>query len=285
MIRRTVGGEDGMELNIQRLTKEFASVKAVNEVTLRIPREQMVGIIGRSGAGKSTLLRMINRLIGPTEGKITFGSTEITALRGRKLLEWRARCAMIFQQFNLVKRLDVFTNVLIGRLNYHRTLPSLMKCFSREERAMAIQALDRVEITDQALQRVDTLSGGQQQRVAIARALLQKPEIILADEPIASLDLRSATMVMNTLQRINREDGIMVIASLHNLSTARNYCDRIIGIAHGRIVFDSVPADLTAEKIFEIYGMEEAPEELNEAANHRPVRTPFNPAVGVPAVS
>jgi phosphonate transport system ATP-binding protein len=274
-----------MELNIDKLTKQFASVKAVNDVTLRIPERQMVGILGRSGAGKSTLLRMINRLIPPTEGEITFGPTEITTLHGRKLLEWRARCAMIFQQFNLVKRLDVFTNVLIGRLNYHRTLPSLMKCFSRDERAMAIHALERVEITSQALQRVDTLSGGQQQRVAIARALVQEPEIILADEPIASLDLRSGTMVMNTLQRINRQDGITVIASLHSLATARTYCDRIIGMAHGRVIFDGTPADLTSEKIFEIYGMEETQEEWNEGATPRTVRTQFKPVMGVPAVS
>jgi phosphonate transport system ATP-binding protein len=171
---------------------------------------------------------------------------------------------MIFQQFNLVKRLDVFTNVLIGRLSYHGTFPSLLKWFSRQERAMAISALERVEILNQALQRVDTLSGGQQQRVAIARALLQQPEVILADEPIASLDLRSATMVMDTLQRINREDGITVIASLHNLATARAYCDRIIGMAEGKVVFDGAPSVLTPEMVCAIYGVEGAREELGE---------------------
>ena len=185
-------------------------------------------------------------------------------MRGRKLREWRTRCAMIFQQFNLVKRLDVFTNVLIGRLSYHRTLPSLLKCFSRQEQAMAISALERVEILDQALQRVDTLSGGQQQRVAIARALLQQPEVILADEPIASLDLRSATMVMDTLQRINREDGITVIASLHNLATARAYCDRIVGMAGGKVVFDGEPSLLTPESVCCVYGVEGAREEWGE---------------------
>jgi phosphonate transport system ATP-binding protein len=266
-----------MGLKIESVCKHFGSVAAVDGVALEIPEGQMVGIIGRSGAGKSTLLRMINRLLNPTRGSIRFRDTEITGLRGRKLLEWRTRCAMIFQQFNLVKRLDVFTNVLIGRLSYHGTLPSLLKWFSRQERAMAISALERVEILDQALQRVDTLSGGQQQRVAIARALLQEPEIILADEPIASLDLRSATMVMNTLQRINREDGITVIASLHNLATARSYCDRIIGMSEGRVVFDGAPAELTPEIVCVIYGVEGAREELGEMVACSPKATSVRP--------
>jgi phosphonate transport system ATP-binding protein len=253
-----------MGLKIERLSKHFGSMAAVDGVALEIPEGQMVGIIGRSGAGKSTLLRMINRLLDPTRGRIQFRETDVTSLRGNKLLEWRTRCAMIFQQFNLVKRIDVFTNVLIGRLSYHRTLPSLLKWFSRQERAMAISALERVEILDQALQRVDTLSGGQQQRVAIARALLQQPEVVLADEPIASLDLRSATMVMDTLQRINREDGITVIASLHNLATARTYCDRIIGMAEGKVVFDGCPSMLTPEIVCAVYGVEGAREELGE---------------------
>ena len=275
-----------MGLTIDRVSKQFGSVAAVDGVALDIPEGQMVGIIGRSGAGKSTLLRMINRLLDPSRGGIRFRETEITSLRGRRLLEWRTRCAMIFQQFNLVKRLDVFTNVLIGRLSYHRTLPSLLKRFSKQERAMAISALERVEIVDQALQRVDTLSGGQQQRVAIARALLQQPEMILADEPIASLDLRSATMVMDTLQRINREDGITVIASLHNLATARTYCDRIIGMAEGKVVFDGAPSLLTPEIVCAIYGVEGAREELGEVVACMPPEPSMRPVLNsVPAVS
>jgi len=274
-----------MGLAIQQVSKMFGALKAVNGVTLRIPEGQMVGIIGRSGAGKSTLLRMVNRLVDPSQGQIHYRDQEITLLRGPSLREWRTKCAMIFQQFNLVKRLDVFTNVLIGRLNYHGTIPSLLKRFSRQERAMAIKALERVEISDQALQRVDTLSGGQQQRVAIARALLQGPKIILADEPIASLDLRSATLVMHTLQRINREDGITVIASLHDLATARCYCDRIIGMAHGNVVFDSRPEDLTAEKVCEIYGMEEAQDDFNSGFGENKIKAPLNPALGMPAAS
>jgi phosphonate transport system ATP-binding protein len=276
-----------MNLKLERISKYFGCRAAVDGVSLEIHAGQMLGIIGRSGAGKSTLLRMINRLLDPTGGEIRFGDMEITSLRGRKLLDWRTRCAMIFQQFNLVKRLDVFTNVLIGRLSYHRTLPSLMKRFSRQERVMAIQALERVDIVDQALQRVDTLSGGQQQRVAIARALLQQPDILLADEPIASLDMRSAAMVMNTLQRINREDGITVIASLHNLATARAYCDRIVGMTQGAVVFDGSPASLTPEIVCSIYGVEQAREELGETiANSLPGTPSFHPVLdSLPAVS
>jgi phosphonate transport system ATP-binding protein len=275
-----------MGLFLKQVSKEFGSLKAVNEVTLRIAEGQMVGIIGRSGAGKSTLLRMINRLVDPSGGRILFRDQEITGLKGKRLLEWRAKCAMVFQQFNLVKRLDVFTNVLIGRLSYHRTLPSLLKRFSKRERGMAISALERVEIMDQALQRVDTLSGGQQQRVAIARALLQEPEMILADEPIASLDLRSAAMVMDTLKRINREDGITVIASLHNLATARAYCDRIIGMAEGKVLFDGVPSLLTQEILCTIYGVEGAREELGEMVSGPPRETALPPVLdSLPAVS
>jgi phosphonate transport system ATP-binding protein len=175
-------------LRTDRLAKHFGSTVAVDDVTVRLPAGQMVGIIGRSGAGKSTLLRLINRLIEPTHGAIHYRDIDITALKGGHLRAWRARCAMVFQQFNLVNRLDVLTNVLIGRLSYHWTLPTLVQCFSAAERARAIRALQRLELLPQALQRADTLSGGQQQRVAIARALVQEPEIILADEPIASRD-------------------------------------------------------------------------------------------------
>lgn len=268
-----------MTLTIRAITKRFGVISAVDRVTLDIPAGQMIGIIGRSGAGKSTLLRLINRLLDPNEGTISFKDTEVSRLRGRNLLEWRARCAMIFQQFNLVKRLDVLTNVLVGRLSYHGTIPSLFRCFSSQERAMAIHALDRVEIADQALKRVDALSGGQQQRVAIARALLQQPEIILADEPIASLDFRSATVVMDTLKRINREDGITVVASLHHLATARGYCDRIIGMADGQVVFDGTPGELTAEQICAVYGVEGAREELDKTITCPPTKPVVQPPV------
>jgi phosphonate transport system ATP-binding protein len=251
-------------LRLAQLTKRFGPTVAVDNVTLDIPPGQMVGVIGRSGAGKSTLLRLINRLLEPTHGSVHFKGLNITALGGRELRIWRARCAMIFQQFNLVSRLDVLTNVLIGRLSYHWTVPSLLKCFSATERALAIRALERVDLLPQALQRADTLSGGQQQRVAIARALLQEPDIILADEPIASLDLRNANRVMAALRTINREDGLTIICNLHALATARTFCDRVIGMARGQVVFDGRPATLTTETLRQIYEMDEGGEDAYE---------------------
>src|SRR5690554_3638978 len=214
----------------------------------------MVGIIGRSGAGKSTLLRLINRLASSDSGDIVFEGTNVTTLSGKALREWRARCAMVFQQFNLVNRLDVLTNVLIGRIGYLGTLPVMFKHFSTVDRAAAALALDRLDLLPQALQRADTLSGGQQQRVAIARALLQNPKLILADEPIASLDPRNARLVMEALRTINLQDKITVITNLHTLDAARAYCDRIIGMAHGHVVFDGTPDQLTSAMIQQIYG-------------------------------
>ncbi len=243
-------------LKIDGLSKHYSTVKAVDDVSLEIPTGQMVGIIGRSGAGKSTLLRLINRLADPTGGALSCDGVDVTALTGRDLRQWRSRCAMIFQQFNLVNRLDVITNVLIGRVGHRPTLSTLVKKFTVAERALAIQALHRLDMDVQALQRAETLSGGQQQRVAIARALMQEPQILLADEPIASLDPRNATRVMEALQTINREDGITVMVNLHHLDTAQEYCDRIIGMAAGRVVFDGQAKDLTASLAREIYGQE-----------------------------
>lgn len=240
------------------VTKQFGNTVAVNDVSFAVPVGQMVGIIGRSGAGKSTLLRLINRLVEPTSGKITFNGIETTALKGRTLHAWRAKCAMIFQQFNLVPRLDVFTNVLIGRINYRSTLSAIFKMFTQEELALAVLALNRLDMIQQGLQRADTLSGGQQQRVAIARALAQEPEVLLADEPIASLDPRNATLVMDALRSINTMDGITVICNLHTVDTARTYCDRILGMVSGRIVFDGNPAELSDDKIREIYGVNDS---------------------------
>jgi phosphonate transport system ATP-binding protein len=243
-----------MHFRLDNLTREFGSHKAVDSVSIEIPTGQMVGVIGRSGAGKSTLLRMINRLVDPTSGSIRFGDVEVSTLRGAALRNWQRDCAMIFQQFNLVPRLDVLTNVLLGRLNHRSTALSMLNIFSREERLMAIAALERLGIEQTALQAAGTLSGGQQQRVAIARALMQSPKMVLADEPIASLDPLNAKIVMDALRDINEREGITVITNLHTLDTARNYCERIIGMARGRVVFDGSPSELTAEAVHEIYG-------------------------------
>lgn len=269
-------GADNM-LKLDKLTRRFKDTVAVSSANLQIPDGQMVGIIGRSGAGKSTLLRLLNRLIDPSEGQILFGDTDIARLKGRELREWRSNCAMIFQQFNLVGRLDVLTNVMTGRLFDMPSLRAMAQVFTAEERAMAIQALDRLGMAHTALQRAETLSGGQQQRVAIARALAQTPRILLADEPIASLDPLNAKIVMDSLRAINREDGITVICNLHTLDTARQYCDRIIGMQDGRIVFDGTPAQLTIGMAREIYGAE-ADEAFNEAATSTSLTTgPMSP--------
>lgn len=250
-------------LEIEGLTRKFGAKTAVDQVSLRIPDGQMVGVIGRSGAGKSTLLRLINRLAEPTAGSIRYGGTEVSTLSGKALRDWRTKCAMIFQQFNLVGRLDVLTNVLVGRLNHRPTWTSMLRLFTPEERAMAIRTLDRFDLAEQALQRADTLSGGQQQRVAIARALMQEPRIMLADEPIASLDPRNAKVVMDSLRAVNGTDGLTVIVNLHTLDTARQYCDRIVGMFGGRVVFDGTPGQLTPEMVRDIYGVSE--DEIEDA--------------------
>ncbi|WP_018899238.1 phosphonate ABC transporter ATP-binding protein [Rhizobium sp. 2MFCol3.1] len=239
---------------LKNVTRQFGKKIAVDSVTLDIPQGQMVGIIGRSGAGKSTLLRMINRLQEPSSGSIHFNGNEVSGLRGKSLRNWQRDCAMIFQQFNLVPRLDVMTNVILGRLNHRSTVLSLLGVFTREERVQAIAALERLGIEQTALQMAGTLSGGQQQRVAIARALMQAPKMLLADEPIASLDPLNAKIVMDALRDINEREGITVITNLHTLDTARSYCERIVGMAGGRVVFDGKPSELTADAVNEIYG-------------------------------
>ncbi|EHK58291.1 phosphonate ABC transporter ATP-binding protein [Allomesorhizobium alhagi] len=276
-------------LEIRNVTRRFGKTTAVNGVALEIPQGQMVGIIGRSGAGKSTLLRMINRLIDPSHGSIFFAGTEVSGLHGSTLRRWQRDCAMIFQQFNLVPRLDVLTNVLLGRLNHRSTALNLLNIFSREERAMAISALERLDIAQTALQRAGTLSGGQQQRVAIARALMQQPKMILADEPIASLDPLNAKVVMDALRDINLREGITVITNLHTLDTARNYCERIIGMAGGKVVFDGAPEELTREAVRMVYGADSDGAEISEAITSTSIRgekprkiaasAPFKPAL------
>ncbi|TCL08277.1 phosphonate transport system ATP-binding protein [Shimia isoporae] len=251
-------------LTLSNVSKIFGETKAVDTVSLDIAPGQFVGVIGRSGAGKSTMLRLVNRLIDPTSGSISFDGVEITSLRGKALRDWRRDCAMIFQQFNLVDRLDVLTNVLIGCLAEHGFFSSMAMQFTDAERTLALQALDRLDLVPQALQRAGTLSGGQQQRVAIAKALVQQPKIMLADEPIASLDPANATLVMDGLKQINKEDGLTVLVNLHTLDTARAYCDRIIAMRNGRIFFDGTAAQLTDDVVRDIYGTQGL-REFNEA--------------------
>ena len=200
---------------------------------------------------------MINRLIEPTEGTIEFNDTIITDIKGKALRKWRSECAMIFQQFNLVDRLDVLTNVLIGSLGRNYSFLNLFGYFSKEEKINALRNLNRFELTEKSLQRSGTLSGGQQQRVAIARALMQKPKILLADEPISSLDPKNSKRVMDDMLKINREDGITIICNLHSLEIAKKYCDRLIGLSEGEVVFDGKPNELTADISKKLYDLDD----------------------------
>jgi phosphonate transport system ATP-binding protein len=250
-------------LEISGLNKRFGAKLAVANVSLSIREGGFIGVIGRSGAGKSTLLRAINRLSDATSGQILWKGEDVTLLKGSKLAAWRSRCAMIFQQFNLVGRLDVLTNVLMGRLNHTPSWRALLNLWTATDRAIALSSLAQFDIAPLAAQRAEELSGGQQQRVAIARALVQEPELILADEPIASLDPRNTKVVMDGLQRINRHFGLTVLCNLHSLDLARGYCERLIGMAQGRIVFDGTPQELTDAAARELYGIE-----ANEVLEH-----------------
>jgi phosphonate transport system ATP-binding protein len=242
-------------LEIDGLSRRFGEKAAVAEVSLQIEKGSFVGIIGRSGAGKSTLLRLINRLVEPTAGRIVFDGVDVTALRGRQLREWRARAAMVFQQFNLIGRLDVLTNVLMGRLAVVPPWRSMFSMWPDGDKAIALSALEQFDMAALAARRADHLSGGQQQRVAIARALVQEPDIILADEPTASLDPHNTRVVMDALQRINKHFGITVICNLHSLDIARAYCNRLVGMAAGEVVLDCASATLTDVAARELYGI------------------------------
>ncbi len=243
-------------LVIEGLTRRFGATTAVDNISLQVPRGAFVGVIGRSGAGKSTLLRMLNRLQEPSAGRITWNGQDVTALRGAALRAWRSRCAMVFQQFNLSPRLDVLTNVLVGRLDKVPTWRALLRLWPEADQAIALSALEQFGMAGLAAQRAGQLSGGQQQRVAIARAMVQEPEIILADEPVASLDPRNTEMVMEALADINRRYGITVLCNLHSLDLARHYCTRLVGLAAGQLVFDGAPEDLTSDVARRLYGME-----------------------------
>jgi len=264
-------------LVIENLSRHYGERAALESVSLTVRRGSFIGVIGRSGAGKSTLLRMINRLVEPSEGRISWDGVDVTALRGRALQNWRASCAMVFQQFNLSDRLDVLTNVLVGRVNRVPTYRSLLGLWPAEDRAVALSVLEQLDMGALSMQRTGQLSGGQQQRVAIARALVQEPELILADEPIASLDPRNSQAVMDALAGINRRYGITVLCNLHSLDTARAYCDRLVGLAAGRVVFDGAPDALTDAVARELYGLEAA-QVVGAAAGGRAVAGP--PRIG-----
>ena len=225
-------------LEIRNLTKIYNDgTVALRNVSFKVPDGEFLVVIGLSGAGKSTLLRCINRLIDPTEGQILWDGVDITTLQGEDLRNMRRKIGMVFQQFNLVKRSTVLTNVMAGRLGYSPTWRSITNQFDDADRKRAQIALKRMGITDQANKRADELSGGQQQRVGIARALMQEPKLILADEPVASLDPVLAHSILQHLESLNKEDGITIICSLHYLDLVQRYGTSVIGLREGQVVY------------------------------------------------
>jgi phosphonate transport system ATP-binding protein len=243
-------------LRIQNLTKVYpGGTKALNNVSFDVKDGEFLVIIGLSGSGKSTLLRCINRLIEPTEGKVLWDGVDITAASPKDLLRIRRSIGMVFQQFNLVKRSSVLTNVLAGRLGYANPWLSLLGIWSKNDRDRAEKALTRVGIADKVSSRADALSGGQQQRVGIARALMQEPSIVLADEPVASLDPVLSHSILQYLEQLNK-DGITVLCSLHFLDLVHRYATRVIALKDGVKVFEGAPKEIDRAKFKEIYGEE-----------------------------
>ena len=244
-------------LSVENLTKTYDNkVLALDNVSFQVPDKQFLVVIGLSGSGKSTLLRCINRLVEPTSGRIVWNGIDVTAAPQEDLRQIRRRIGMIFQQFNLVTRSSVLTNVLSGRLGYVNPVWSLVNRFPKEDVQRAIQKLERVGIADKAMNRADELSGGQQQRVGIARALMQEPELMLADEPVASLDPVLAHTIMQYLEQINKEDGVTVICSLHFLDLVQRYADRVIALKDGKLVFEGLPHEIDDKRFKAIYGEE-----------------------------
>jgi phosphonate transport system ATP-binding protein len=243
-------------LKIEHLTKVYPNgTVALKDVSFNVEDGEFLVVIGLSGSGKSTLLRCINRLIEPTEGRVIWNDTDITQASAVELRRLRRQIGMVFQQFNLVKRSSVMTNVLSGRLGYANTLASLMGIWPKADRERAIQALERVGIADKAHNRADALSGGQQQRVGIARTLMQEPKLILADEPVASLDPVLSHSILQYLEQLNKE-GITVICSLHFLDLVHRYATRVIALKEGIKVFEGFPREINRAKFKEIYGEE-----------------------------
>jgi len=244
-------------LVVDHLTKiyERGKVLALDDVSVSVEEGEFLVLIGLSGSGKSTLLRCINRLVEPTQGRVVFDGTEVTGLSQRQLRRVRRHIGMIFQQFNLVKRATVLSNVLAGRLGYVPTAMSLIGTFPKRDIDRAQANLEKVGLIEKMYVRADELSGGQQQRVGIARALMQEPRLLLADEPVSALDPATSHSVLNYVEEINK-DGVTVLCSLHFLSLARRFGTRIIALKDGKEMFDGPPEDIDKDKFHEIYGEE-----------------------------
>jgi phosphonate transport system ATP-binding protein len=244
-------------LRVEHLTKVYDDgTVALSDVSFDVPDGQFLAVIGLSGSGKSTLLRCINRLIDPTDGRISWNGEDITAASQEDMRRIRRRIGMVFQHFNLVNRSKVITNVLAGRLGYTSPALAVVNRFSKADRERAMAQLVRVGLEAKAQSRAQELSGGQQQRVGIARAMIQDPQMILADEPVASLDPVLAHSIMQYLEKINKEDGVTVLCSLHFLDLVHRYGERVIALNEGRLVFEGLPKQIDDEKFKDIYGQE-----------------------------
>ena len=244
-------------LQIENLSKIYDDgTIALKDVSFEVPDGEFLVVLGLSGAGKSTLLRCINRLIEPTEGRIIWNGKDITAVSRDELRQIRCHIGMIFQEFNLVERSSVITNVLSGRLGYVKPWLSILNRFPKKEIDRALKNLERVGIADLANKRADELSGGQRQRVGIARALMQEPHLMLADEPVASLDPVLSHSILRYLEQLNKEDGITVVCSLHFLDLVRRYASHVVGLKDGQVVFKGLPEEITDQRFKEIYGKE-----------------------------
>ena len=241
--------------NVQKIYPNGTA--ALKNVDLKIEQGEFVAIIGLSGAGKSTLIRCINKMHDISSGTLTVNDTNVSTLKGKEIRNFRKKIGMIFQSFNLITRSNVLKNVLVSSVPDLKGWRKLLGIFTKEDKIQALDALDKVGILDKAYIRVDQLSGGQQQRVALARTLARNPEIILADEPVASLDPVTAKSVMNDLNRINQETNVTILLNIHHVELALEYCDRVIGIRQGRVVYDGSSDKITQETLDEIYGRNE----------------------------
>ena len=242
-------------IKLENVSKTYSNgYTALKNINLTINDGDFVCIIGLSGAGKSTLIRTINKMHSITSGTLMIDDKDISSATGKELRNIRKNIGMIFQSFNLVKRSSVYNNVLSGRVGYHSTFDCIFHLYSKEEKMLALQSLDKLGILDKAFVRADQLSGGQMQRVALARALTQEPKLILADEPVASLDPITTLSVMDDFKRINEQDKITIIANMHHVDLALKYATRVIGIRAGELVFDGLPSEVNDEVLINIYG-------------------------------
>lgn len=240
-------------LEIKNLTVEYGNFRAIDNVSFTVKDGEFVAVIGSSGGGKSSLMKAINLLVKPKSGSIKIDGEEMTALSSRKLRMNRRKIGFVFQDYNLIDRLSVIENVLTGRLGYKSSLKSLLGILSKEEYENAEKALEKVGLSEKLFVRGDELSGGQKQRVAIAKALVQEPKIILADEPVASLDVNSSKIIMEYFKEINRVQGITVIINIHDVNIALKYADRVIALKKGKIVFDGKGSEITDDVLKRVY--------------------------------